>query len=237
MMMSNSRSPSRKGFSLVELLTVLAVVGILIAILIPVAGTILENARRTAASNDLRQIALAYRAYAQEGARPRQINVDTIHQWAATLAEFSALNTPDIYIQGDDPLVERETRPLPRVIANPPATGGGRWTLNPEFDGFPLSVAVANGLASRADASTTPVTWTRGLGTNGSWAPLTDANPGVYGDRGGHIAFLDGHVTFYSNLTEEGGRLLHFTTRQPTSNIQEALNPGAQGLESTGRRF
>ncbi len=226
------------GFSLVELLTVIAVIGILIAILVPVASNIMDNARRTAAASNLRQIALAYNSYSQEGSRPRSIDAANIYEWATILAERANLNSPDLYILGDDPLVERSGRDFPRNIATPPADGtAGRWVVSPDFNGHPLSVAVANRLASRANASTTPVVWTRGLGTDGRWAPLDAANPGVYGDRGGHVAFLDGRVEFYRDLGEDGGHLLHFVTRQTTGNIREALNPGAQALDSNGQVF
>ncbi len=228
----------RKGFSLVELLSVIGVIAILIAILVPVAGSLMENARRTAAASDLRQIALAYHSYSQSGARPRSIDAPSIHEWARVLAERGNLNSPDLYIQNDDPLVERAGRPLPLTIATPPEGGsGGPWVLSPEFAHFPLSIVVANRLASRADPATTPVAWTRGLRTDGHWASLDDENPGVYGDQGGHIAFLDGRVVFYRDLNEDGGQLIHFVTRQRTANIQEALNPGAQALDSNGRVF
>lgn len=69
-------APRQGGFSLVELLTVIAVIGILIAILVPVASNIMDNARRTAAASNLRQIALAYHSYSQEGSRPRSIDAD-----------------------------------------------------------------------------------------------------------------------------------------------------------------
>jgi prepilin-type N-terminal cleavage/methylation domain-containing protein len=53
----------RHGFSLIELLTVIAVIGILAAILVPVIGGIRERARVTAATSDAKQIANAWRLY------------------------------------------------------------------------------------------------------------------------------------------------------------------------------
>jgi prepilin-type N-terminal cleavage/methylation domain-containing protein/prepilin-type processing-associated H-X9-DG protein len=228
---------SRGGFTLVELLTVIAVIGILAAIIIPTVGNVRENARRSAAGSNLRQISIAYTTYATSSGRPRSISADNIYDWARTLAQSGNFNDPQIYILPADPLVEQTSEPLPRVIATPPASGSGDWTIDAGFQGYPLSFAVASRVSGRAPASTTPIAWTRGLQTSGTWAPLDSATPGVYGADGGHIAFLDGHVVFYEDLTTDGGQLIHYTTKQPTSNISEALNSGALGLDSTGSAF
>lgn len=228
---------SRSGFTLIELLTVIAVIGILAAILIPTVGGVRESARRGTAASNLRQIAIAYAAYSGGSGRPRGIHADSIHDWARILAEAGNFNDPAIYILADDPVVEQSTRSMPRVVATPPASGTGEWTIDPDFQNFPLSFAVANRLSSRAPASTTPIAWTRGLQPSGKWAPLDAAVPGVYGAKGGHIVFLDGHVTFYEDLSANGGQLINYTTQQPTANILEALGPGAEILDYTGKGF
>lgn len=226
---------SSRGFSLIELLTVIAVIGILAAIIIPTVGGVRENARRSAAASNLRQISIAYATYSASGGRPRSISASSIHEWARVLAESGNFNDPQVYFLNEDPLVEQSALARPQVVASPPASGNGPWELDAVFDGFPLSFAVANRLSSQSPASTTPVAWTRGLGTSGTWAPLTASNPGVYGSDGGHIAFLDGHVAFYRDLSEEGGQLVHYVTQRPTANLAEALSPGAEGLDSNGK--
>ncbi|MDH7570680.1 MAG: prepilin-type N-terminal cleavage/methylation domain-containing protein [Armatimonadota bacterium] len=54
------------GFTLVELLTVIAIIAILSAILLPVLGRARENARRTQCTSNLHSIAMAIKLYKQD---------------------------------------------------------------------------------------------------------------------------------------------------------------------------
>ncbi len=69
-------SQSRRGFTLVELLTVIAIIGVLAGIIIPIVGRARESARVSQQTSNMRQIGTGLALYAQDqrGVLPRPSN-------------------------------------------------------------------------------------------------------------------------------------------------------------------
>jgi prepilin-type N-terminal cleavage/methylation domain-containing protein/prepilin-type processing-associated H-X9-DG protein len=74
-------SPRTSGFTLIELLTVIAIIGILAAIIIPTVGKVRQSARQTQCASNVRQLAMAMLAYANDNKLRLPATVDNTVQW------------------------------------------------------------------------------------------------------------------------------------------------------------
>ena len=217
------RNSRAAAFTLIELLTVIAIIGILAAIVIPTVGTVREKAQRAVDSNNLREIVKAAQIYAGENndglPDPRAIPAATLQNatqallWPGILARNGILNDPTFWFSKSDPFFAGT---FPISIIN--TTDTTKRTLDTTFQGKSLAWEFASGI-KMSDPAAMPIIWTRGLQTNGLWS-LTS---GVYKDIGGYIGFVGGNVAFYSNLTTPSAVLTSNNSARKVSNIQQAI--------------
>ena len=226
--MKNLHRPTA-GFSLIELLTLIAILEILAAIIISPVGKARETAQRAVAANNLRELGKAALIYAadnrdalpnpQQTSRQVSGSNERYWQWFGQLAHHEGFNAPTLLVSKLDTAVDQTALPLlvlDPAVSTPP-------TLETQFTSLgTTSFNVVAGLRLD-DKAITPLALTRGLSTDGTWSEAgsseDDPNYGVYGETGGHIVFLDGNVEFYSSLENS----LISNTGRPTSNLRQAV--------------
>lgn len=112
---------AKVGFSLIELLTVIAIIGIMTGILIPVTNHVRVTVHRSNSASNLRQIGIALHMYANdnEGWLPETSHTgDTRISWIYTLSSYLD-NVDDVRICPMDPQAEeRLAQRLSSYIVN-----------------------------------------------------------------------------------------------------------------------
>ncbi len=208
------------AFTLIELLTVIAIIGILAAIIIPTVGSVREKAQRAVDANNLREIAKAAMIYAADNndrlPEPNTIPPTTLNAsekvflWPGILARNRVITDPTLYFAKNDPLFNGT---YPDSIISP----DNRSMLDSTFTtDRTLSFEFVGGVRM-SDPATTPIAFTRGLRPDGTWDPET----GVYKDAGGYVVFLGGNIQFFPNTATN--KFVSNRSGRKTDNILEAI--------------
>lgn len=213
------RPTKERGFTLMELLILLAITAALAAVLVPVMRHLQSAIDRTVDANNIRMIAQASLNYANDHGGnlpggPLNIHgeilpsgssgdIPGINALAAALARTSDLNDPWFWISRSDSHPDYRSHPEQILV---PGQSPGTLVIDVHFNQSPVSLCYVANLNLSMPPSR-PVIFTRGLQANGTWL---STNISVYRNEGGHIAFLGGQVKFYRNvgLTAEEGRLI-----------------------------
>lgn len=228
------------GFTLVELLTVIAIIAILAGIIIPSVGTMKTRAHKAKAQSNARQIAMAYNTLAADDkniikggpfrTKTKPNEAADIYEWAGVLANSAGLDDASIwYLEADGGAPIN----IPNTVL---AAGTGDRGVHEDFNNTSLAWSVVYGMPKSAPASKTPLMWTRGLAPDGYWTEKAigagESDKSVWGEEGGHIAYLDGHVEWKSSTAEnnDAGDFINIRTNQPTKNFNEAIGASAESI-------
>jgi prepilin-type N-terminal cleavage/methylation domain-containing protein len=218
----SSSAPVRAaaGFTLVELLTVIAIIGVLAAIIIPTVGKVRESAQRTVDASNLREILKAALLYAADHndrlPDPTALaaefpEVAPALRIPAALARAGLLTDPSVWFARNDPHFNGT---YPTAVLDPASVG--RNQLDAGFaTGRSLAWELIGGV-KLSDPPGTPIAFTRGLTSAGTWDPAT----GVYGEAGGYVAYLGGNVVYHTSVA---GRLVSNASGRTVDDLRQAI--------------
>jgi hypothetical protein len=216
---------SSAGKSYVIAFIITALLALAAAIIIPTVTRVCSYGHKNYDAFDIRQIAMTGIIYAADHS-DRFPEATHVWDFAYQLAASAGLDDASMWQSKQDPAFT-DSADVPRNVLIPGNTRPRQ--LDPRFRQLKPSIAVPLGKLTTSMPTTTPIAWTRGLQTDGTWAKHSP-----YGGKGGYIAFVGGNVAYYTNLkSDDGGQLIRYDRKGQTANILEALPPGTRIGEYT----
>ncbi|MDB6053110.1 MAG: hypothetical protein JWN25_633 [Verrucomicrobiales bacterium] len=210
------RRPAGDAFTLIELLVIIAIVGLMAALLIPAMGRAKEKARRATCSNNLRQINLGLRMYADgsEDSAPHTSDVKdpafSLMGYKRLIKSYLGLNATSsqrdkVFACPSDTFYYDDITGIPRFVGQglceQPMSDHSSYAFNGANAMNNSSAPGISGrkLSSIIDPSRTPMVAEASAYVPWSWhqpkLPFTHQNA-IFSEAMNMVSFVDGHVSY-----------------------------------------
>lgn len=207
------------GFTVLELLACVAILGLLTALLVPALGRVKDSGRQAACVSNLRQVHAALMMYVSEndgrlpdvGVRPvTSSGVGSIYTWHRAIATYlgapddssavpvhKILQCPEVALIGREMMTREDRMKLPNYGMNEKL---GRLSN----DAGAITKGKLTRMAEIAKPGSVLLIGDNGMATSSPQIDLTPAKVALQGDKhpsGSNMLWADGHVTTWKDVT------------------------------------
>ena len=210
--MSRLKTVEHRAFTLIELLVVIAIIAILAAMLLPALSRAKQRAWATACLNNVKQIGIASRLYADENGDTLPRSAHTGQSWVNTLQSYCS-GTNLWRCPRDSNQTRKFSYALNDYLLPPTAAGGGDYSRTTQVP----APASTLWLGECADAYVQLDHFHFSPANDGEYSPLVFASQVAIRRHlsGANYLFVDGHAQLLnwhrlrSQLTQTGSRFVN----------------------------